>query len=66
MLRPEVAAQGARRAGPEEMAACLLHGVVKAQRANVDVPLAFRLAFLVQVMAVPPDPRCGLGELRGR
>jgi len=48
------------------MAACLLHGVVKAQRANVDVPLAFRLAFLVQVMAVPPDPRCGLGELRGR
>jgi hypothetical protein len=35
---------GAWRAGPQQMAALLLHGDVEAQRTHVDVPLAFHLA----------------------
>ena len=57
---------GARRVGPEEMAAGLLHGVTEAQRAHVDVPLRFHLALVAQLTAALPDPGCGLAEFGGR
>ena len=57
---------GARPGGPKEMAAPVVHGVMEAQHTDVDVPLPCRLALVLQVTAVPPDPGCGLGEFGGR
>jgi hypothetical protein len=48
------------------MAARLLHGVVESLGTNVDVPLSCGLALLLQVSAVPPDPRGRPCELSGR
>jgi hypothetical protein len=67
-MRPKIACvtRSASGAGPEEMAARLPYGVAEAQHTNVDVPLPCRLALVVQLTAVRPDPRCGLAESRGR
>jgi hypothetical protein len=48
------------------MAARLLHGEVEAQRTHVDVPLAFHLALVTQLMAALGDPGRGLAEFGGR
>lgn len=46
------------------MTARLPHGVAETKCAHVDVRLSFRLALVAQLMAAPPDPRCGLLEFR--
>jgi hypothetical protein len=49
-----------------QMAARLPHGVVEAQRTDIDVPLPFHLALVAQLTAALPDPGCRLGEFGGR
>jgi len=54
------------RAGLEEIAARLLHSIMEAQLANVEIPLAFDLTLLVQLTAALPDPGGGRVQFCGR
>lgn len=50
----------------EEIAARLLHSIMEAQLANLDIPLSFDLTLLVQLTAALPDPGGGRVQFRGR